>query len=154
MGKDHFGQSFDTLQLVRRIGKDDVEGTGLGLEVSEDIFFNRGEVVYVQLIHHLADKTEVLAGFFHSRYMATTPGYQFKGYVACSGKEIQGRKAVEIQLVFQYVEKVFLGKVGGRPCLDIFRRMEDPAFIFSTDYTQRLKRKRLVNCRADSLLKV
>ena len=85
---------------------------------------------------HFADESIVLRVFFHRHHFIASSRQEFDADASGSGKQVERRYAVlKIEIIVQYVEKVFFGKVGRRACLEALGHIEPPVFVNSTDYS-------------------
>ena len=72
---------------------------------------------------------------FYADYPLATPRHQFQRDAAGAREQVQCFAAVEVNILSQYVEDVFLGKVCRGPCLERTRYIEMPPLVFPGDDT-------------------
>ena len=139
MVEDDVGNVREVLQLVGRIGKDDVELLMTTAQVLEDVAADGQSGLIAQLVQEPLDETIVQAVLLDADDAAAPTREQFKRDAARTGKEVQGHgPLVPIDIAVEHIKKILLGKVRGRTGLEGAWHIEMTALVFSCDDSHRI----------------
>ena len=141
--QDKVGQGRQLLQLVGRVGKDQVEGAVRGAQEAEHVGVYGEPPVLLQLAYDAADEGVVVAVLLDGHHPGTAAGHQLEADAARAGKEVEGLHPVFLEVIVvggQYIEEVLLGKVRGGTCLECAGHVEVPPLVDATDYSHRMNR--------------
>ena len=136
--EDQAGDGGQLLQGVGRIGEDEVELLLARLDEAEHVAAKgqdgRERVGRCgELLQTVADKTVVVTVQLDTDDMGTAARGELKGDAARAGEQIEGCRALQVDVAIQHVEDVLLGKVGSGPCLERPRYVEVPSFVSSSN---------------------
>ena len=135
--KDHLWEGSDLLQLVRWVGKDEVElrSSALrGLEVAEDIGLQDLQAPFLlQLASDGANEERVLPSLLERDHTATASGDELCRYAARPAEEVNGRGVLKVDVVLKDVEEVLLGKVCRRASIEALGYVEAAALVLTSD---------------------
>ena len=131
--QNEVGKLRKVAQRIGRIGKDEVELLPTTLQKAEDIAADEHVSVVAKFGKTAANEVGVVAVGLYTNHLFAASADQFERNAARSGKEIEGRYAVEINVSPQHIEDIFLGKIGRRPRFKRARNIEMAAFIASRD---------------------
>jgi len=127
---------FETLQLIRRIGKDKVViFRAPGNEFQHIVAQQMDGLLQLQLLNDRGDKGIMDMVHFDTGDIAASSRSKFEGDATGPCKKIQNFGLFKIYPVVQNVEQVFLGKVSGRPGLKILSGVEEPPLHFAANYS-------------------
>ena len=126
------GYGCQVWQGIGWVGKDEIEPFAtLGYEAEYVSLYGKG-VQVLQLVDEAAYETVVQGVGLHGDDSSASATEQFEAYAAGSGEEVESRGLViEVQIAFQHVEQVFLGKVRRGPCLEIAWYFKVPSLVFT-----------------------
>lgn len=113
---DGLGDGLQFGQIVRWIGKDQVELLRGMLQVFEHIRLQRKQLLCTQQLLCLADEIVVQLVHLHAHHIGCTAGDQFEGDAARTGEEIQRGKIFPRQIVVEHVEEALFRKISGGTC--------------------------------------
>ena len=135
VGEDYVRQLLQLLQHIRRVGKNKVELLATAFQEAKHIGSQRFGCLVVQLIDKGADETVVQGVFLHRDHPSATAAQQFERDAPGTRKEVERHGLLfKVEIATQYIEKVLLGKVGGRPCLEGAWHIEVTTLVFPSDY--------------------
>ena len=128
--KDETGNLGEFLQGIGRIGKDEIKLLFARLNETEGITTKRDAGLGIELLQTVGDETVMVAIHLYADDMGAATRYQFEGDAARTREEVEGCGILKVQITRQYVEDVFLGKVGRGSCLETPWNLKVPSLIF------------------------
>lgn len=131
------GQLGQALQVVGRVGKDDVVTLLARRDKSKYVALDKRHLTLAKLLLHLADEVILRRRLLDARHMRAAARDKLKTHRARAGKEVEGRHAVEVDYISQHVEEVLARHVGGGPRGDVGGHVEAASPIFSGDYSHK-----------------
>ena len=135
--KYHLREGSDLLQLVRWVGKDEVElrpSSLRGLEVAEDIRLQDLQAPFLlQFASDGANEERVFPSLLECDHTATASGDELCRYAARPAEEVKGRGVLKVDVVLKDVEEVLLGKVCGRASIEALGYVEAAALVLTSD---------------------
>ena len=119
--ENQIGESRQQLQIVGRIGVDEIILHMARLDELKHIPTDEVKVAYTQLL--AAGDDEVLLGVrhLHRRYLARTTRDKLQADATCTRKQVQHVHTLEIHTIGEEIEQTLLGEVRSRTGCDIFR---------------------------------
>ena len=109
--RDSFGEA---REIVRRVGPDEIGGGVDQRQVAECIAAHQGELVGAsEEVGHFGYEPILCGCLFYCCDMGGTARQQFEGDRSCAGKKVNGVDLFKVNEVFNDIEYVFTGKVGG-----------------------------------------
>ena len=82
----------------------------------------------------------VLRVFLYGDNLIASSGHQFNADASCPCEQVECRNSIlEVDVVAEDIEQVFLGKVGGRTCLECVGDVETSPFVYSAYYSHEIK---------------
>ena len=130
---------FAPLQVVGGVREDDVEALRATLQVEEDIGLDDIHVVDAELRGRLTDEVVVHRIDFDRRDAPCSARGKLVADGARAGEEVEYVALLEVDQIAQHVEEVLLGKIGGRPCTQVARRVDGTSLVFSADYSHTIR---------------
>lgn len=124
------------LQLIRRIGKNEIKLRVAGTDVFEYIALYRQASVCLYGFHYLADKAVVSGVFLHAYYVGASSGHQLNAYAACPGKQVKSRCIFKVNPVGQDIEQALFGKISGGTCTECSRHVPPSVFVYTANNSQ------------------
>ena len=124
----YLGQLF---KRIGRIGKDEIKLLSARFEETEHIATNHRHMVVAKLLQTLADESSMVAVGFYADHLTTSSGEQFERDAARTGKKVERRQSLEIEIAIQHIEDVFFGKIGGRTRFERAWNIKMPSLVFS-----------------------
>lgn len=153
--KDHLWEGSDLLQLVRWVGKDEVElrSSALrGLEVAEDIGLQDLQAPFLlQLASDGANEERVLPSLLERDHTATASGDELCRYAARPAEEVKGCGVLKVDIVLKDVEEVLLGEVCRGAGVEALGYVEAAALVLTSDNAHVLLGLRGYGCLAPSV---
>ncbi len=131
-----YGMKFG--QSVWRISKDEVELLFASLYEAENVAAYRNAVVDAEFSHALFYKGMMVAVCLHAYYLLATSRYEFERNAASTGKHVESRAALKVDVSVEHIKDVLLGEIGSRPCLERSWHFKAPAFVYSSYYSHNL----------------
>ena len=128
----HFGKA---RHIVGRVSENYVEWFGDRGQEAKDVALIHGDIVRSKLAHNLADEIILRRGFLYTGDVSTFARQELQGYRSGAGKKVQRRGTLQINEIFDDVEDIFAGEVGGGPGGDIGGHVEAPTAVFASDYS-------------------
>lgn len=125
--EDGGGDRLAPFDVVRRIGEDDVELFGAAFQVKKRIGFYRMDIRKTETFGRVADILVVHGVDFDRDDGSRSARGEFVADRTGSRKKIQYVESFDLQAAVQYVEKVLLGEIGGRPRAQVLGRLDNPA---------------------------
>ena len=106
-------------QVIRGVGKDEVELLSATLQEFEYISFDRSQVRVAELLLHFADKVVLCGVNLDTYHPGAFARQQLETDGSCTGKQVERVDALEVDKVFQYVEYVFPCEIGSGSRFDV-----------------------------------
>lgn len=143
MGGENFSGDFrESGHVVRRVGEDDVEGGAGGGNVAEYVATDEAGVWVTEFFYYGAYEIVLYGSLFYGGDGGAAAGEKFKCDSSCPGEKIKCGGSFKVDEVFDNVEDVLTGKVGGGTCGDVSGYVEASTSVFSSDYSHELTDER------------
>ena len=121
-----------TLQIVGRIGKNDIETLWTVLQIEKSVRLDRVDVRGSEVASRTANEVVVDGVDFDRGNAARTARGEFVANRACAGEEVEDIGLFVIDYVAQYVKQILLGEVRSRTCAEIAGRIDGATAICAT----------------------
>lgn len=132
--EDDFRQTLNAFQVVRRVGKDDVDGLTESFQKLEGVGFDGRQIVVLELARHLLNEVHApLVGIYGGDGDGLA-GSKFQTHISRAGKKVNDRDGIKEKVVVKDVEQTFLAQVGGGAYRKIGRSNNPPTFVFTSNY--------------------
>ena len=133
--QNHAGDIGKTGHIVGRVGPHHVVGPRGRGNVAQRVATHKQQVLVAKLVGHFLYKPLLRRSLLDSSHSATATREELEAHRARAGKEVEGIKTVEVDVVLDYVKYIFAGKVGCRPRGDVFGHIETAAPILASYYS-------------------
>ena len=131
--ENQVGNRRERRQLIGWVGENQVELPLRGLDESKNVFSNDDVALSLEFLGAIFDELHVLGIHFNAHHWVAAPRQHFKRDAARAGKQVERTDVVEIDVAVEYVEEVFLRKIGRRTRLERARNVEMATFVNSSD---------------------
>lgn len=131
--QDKLNDLLATLQIVGRIGEDNIKLLATTLQIEEHVGVRGVERRKAQLLGGFTDEGVVHRVDLHAGDTLCAPRRELIADGARTREEVQNIDILEVHEVAKHIKEVLLGEVGGGACPEVAGWGDGPTAIFSTN---------------------